>query len=62
MVRTVVGQLLYMDRNNLKPEVMKEVLISKDRSKAANVIDAKGLCLEYVGYDDVDSYIQKINS
>jgi hypothetical protein len=36
---------------------MKEVLESKNRSQAANVIDAKGLCLEYVGYDDVESYI-----
>ena len=58
MVRTITGEILYIDRNNLDPKVMYEILISKDRSKAANVIDAKGLCLEYVGYDDVESYIK----
>ena len=58
MVRTIVGELLYLDRNNLKPEIMNEILLSRDRSKAANVIDARGLCLEFVGYDDVESYIK----
>ena len=62
MVRTIVGQILLIERNNLSPAIMKEVLDSKDRSNAANVIDAKGLTLEYVGYDDVDGYIQTINS
>ncbi len=62
MVRTIVGELLYIERNNLKPEIMKEVLDSKDRSTAASVIEAKALCLEYVGYDDVKSYIKQINS
>ena len=62
MVRTIIGELLYIDRNSLKPEFMKEVLEAKDRTKAASVIGAKGLSLEYVGYDDVEGYIQKINS
>ena len=58
MVRTIVGEILLIERNNYKPTKMKEVLESINRSQAANVIDAKGLCLEYVGYDDVESYIQ----
>ena len=62
MVRTIIGELLYIDRNSLEPDFMKEVLEAKDRTKAANVISAKGLSLEYVGYDDVEGYIQKINS
>ena len=60
MIRTIVGQLLLIERNKLNPLVMKDVLEKKDRKCAANVVDAKGLTLEYVGYDDVDSYIQKI--
>ena len=62
MVRTIVGQILLIERHNFSPVKMKEVLESKDRKNAANVIDARGLTLEYVGYDDVDSYIQTINS
>ena len=41
---------------------MGEVLNSKNRAAAANVVDAKGLTLMYVGYDNVENYIQKINS
>ena len=62
MVRTIVGQLLLIERNELKPVVMQEVLKSKDRTKAANVVEAEGLVLKYVGYDNVENYIQKINS
>ena len=62
MVRTIVGQLLLIERNNLNPRVMKEILDSKDRTRAANTANAEALCLEYVGYDNVDDYIKKINS
>ena len=62
MVRTIVGQLLLIERNELNPSVMDEVLKSKDRSKAACVMDAQPLILEYVGYDNVNEYIKKINS
>jgi len=60
MVRTIVGTVLWIERNNLSPEIMKEILDSKDRQKSANVVEAKALTLEYVGYDNVDSYIQRI--
>ncbi len=62
MIRTIVGQLLFIERNKLEPSVMGEVLNSKDRAKAADVVDAQGLILKYVGYDNVENYIQKINS
>ena len=61
MVRTIVGQLLLIERNGLNPSLMDEVLKSKDRTKAANVVDASGLVLKYVGYDNVENYIQKLN-
>lgn len=59
MVRIIVGQILLIERKNLSPEFMKEILDSKDRKKAANAADAEALCLQYVGYDDVDTYIQQ---
>lgn len=62
MVRTIVGQLLLIEKNNLNPKVMEDVLKSKDRKKAADVVIANGLRLEYVGYDDVNSYIEQIIS
>ncbi len=58
MVRTIVGQLLFIERNCLNPNLMETILKSKDRTKTANVIDAKGLTLEYVGYDNVNDYIK----
>lgn len=58
MVRSIVGELIYIERNDLNPSLMLDILNSKDRTKTANVIDAKGLTLEYVGYDDVKNYIQ----
>ena len=61
MVRTIVGQLLLIERNNLNPEIMDKVLKSKDRTKAGQVVDASGLVLKYVGYDNVENYIQKLN-
>ena len=61
MVRTIVGQLLLIERNELNPDIMLEVLKSKDRTKAANVAEAGGLVLKFVGYDDVENYIKKLN-
>ncbi len=57
MVRTIVGEVLYILRNNLPFETMTDILKSKDRTKCASVADAKALTLEYVGYDDVEKYI-----
>ena len=62
MIRSIVAQLLLIERNNLDPRVMDEILKSKDKTKAPQVADASGLVLKYVGYDNVDEYIKKINS
>ena len=58
MIRRIVGQLLKIERNNLNPSIMLEVLNSKDYLKTASIVQALGLYLVYVGYDDVNSYIE----
>ena len=58
MVRTVVGLILYIERRGLPPSYIKNVMDSKDRRKAAEVVDAVGLSLEYVGYDSPEVYIK----
>lgn len=60
MVRTIVGEILFIERNNLNTGTMKEVLNSKDRTNSANVVQAQALTLEYVGYDDVNDYINNL--
>ena len=60
MIRTIVGQLLLIERQELNPNIMAEILASKNRTLAANVVDAKGLTLIYVGYDNVDDYINNL--
>ena len=59
MVRSIVGELLLIERKKLPPKTMEDVLKAKDRTKAGNVIDAHALSLVYVGYDDVDDYIKQ---
>ena len=59
MVRSIVGELLLIERKQLPTKTMETVLKSKDRTKAASVIDANALCLEYVGYDEPTEYIKK---
>lgn len=58
MVRTIVGELLLIERNELNPEKMNEVLKSKDRTQAGQVAPAHALTLKFVGYDDVETYIK----
>lgn len=60
MIRTIIGEILYILRNNLDPKLMDDILKSKDRTKAKDVIDAKGLCLEYVGYDEPTNYVKNL--
>ncbi len=50
MVRTIVGTLLLIEKDNLKPEYMKEVLESKDRSRAGQTVSPYGLTLIKVEY------------
>ena len=58
MIRIIVGDILNIQRNNLKPELIKQWLESKTRTLSPNKVEAKGLCLEYVGYDNVEDYIK----
>lgn len=50
MVRTIVGTLLMIEKNDLKPEVIKEILQSKDRTKAGPMVIPNGLTLMEVKY------------
>lgn len=59
MVRTIVGTLLMIEKDNLEPLSMFEILKSKERANAGATADAKGLILETVGYDNCLEYINK---
>ena len=50
MVRTIVGTLLKIEGHNLQPEVMKQVLEAKDRTKAGQTVSPHGLTLMNVDY------------
>lgn len=50
MVRIIVGTLLMIEKNELEPEFMKEILDAKDRMKAGSTISPDGLTLLEVGY------------
>lgn len=50
MVRTIVGTLLLIEKNNLPPEFIQEVLNGKDRIKAGKTVNPYGLTLMKVKY------------
>lgn len=50
MVRAIVGTLLFIEKNNLEPQYMKEVLDSKNRDKAGKTVSPYGLTLMKVEY------------
>lgn len=50
MVRNIVGTLLMIEKDNLEPEMMKEILESKDRNKAGKKISPYGLTLVKIEY------------
>ena len=50
MVRTIIGTLLEIEGHNLTPEHMKDVLESKDRTKAGRTVSPYGLTLINVEY------------
>ncbi len=52
MVRSIVGTLLMIQKNSLAPEALKEILESKDRSKAGPTISPHGLTLMKVIYQE----------
>lgn len=50
MVKTIVGTLLYAERNNFSDEYLIEVLLKKDREAAGEAVLSKGLFLYKVRY------------
>lgn len=55
MVRSIVGTLLELDKNNEPPDAFKNILSSKNREFAGTTAPAHGLFLWYVGYYDFHS-------
>ena len=51
MVRNIVGTLVYVGKGKHPPAWVKELLASKERSKAAPTFGPEGLCLEKVEYE-----------
>lgn len=52
MVRNIVGTLIYVGNGRHAPQWAREVLASRDRSRAAPTFAAAGLYLERVEYDE----------
>jgi len=50
MIRTIVGTLLFIEKENLPPEHMQTVLEAKDRTKAGKTVSPYGLTLIEVIY------------
>ena len=50
MVRIMVGTLLFVSQGKIKEGELKNIILSKDRSKAGKTVAAKGLCLNKVEY------------
>lgn len=50
MVRIIVGTLIEIGQGKKKPEVVKEVLRSKDRTLAGKTVSSHGLFLKQVNY------------
>jgi tRNA pseudouridine38-40 synthase len=50
-VRNMVGTLLEVGRGHWPPQLVREILESRDRTKAGPTAPARGLCLQWVRYD-----------
>ena len=50
MVRIIAGTLLDVGLEKIKPEEIKDIIESKDRSKAGKTLPPSGLCLIKVNY------------
>lgn len=51
MVRNLIGTLVYIGKGKHPPEWAREILLSKDRGKAAPTFGPEGLYLEKIQYD-----------
>jgi hypothetical protein len=54
MIRSIVGTLLLMERKDLAPETLKEILESRDKTKAGSTISPEGLALIKVIYNNIN--------
>lgn len=54
MIRSIVGTLLLIERNSLAPETLKDILDSRDKTKAGSTISPEGLALVKVIYNNND--------
>lgn len=54
MIRSIVGTLLLIERNSLAPETLKEILDSRDKTKAGSTISPEGLTLIEVIYNNIN--------
>lgn len=50
MIRIIIGTVLNIEKNSLAPKTLKEILDSKDRSRAGITMSPDGLKLMKVGY------------
>lgn len=50
MVRIIVGALIRVGEGKIKPNEIKDIIESKERSKAGKAVPSCGLCLEEVFY------------
>jgi tRNA pseudouridine38-40 synthase len=51
MVRNIIGTLIYVGKGKHPPQWAKEILDSRERSRAAPTFQAEGLYLESVEYE-----------
>ena len=54
MIRSIVGTLLLIERKDLAPETLKEILESRDKTKAGSTISPEGLTLIKVIYNNIN--------
>ena len=52
MVRIIAGTLVYVGMGKLTPEDVKNIILSKDRTKAGKTLPPEGLTLVSVEYQD----------
>lgn len=50
MIRSIIGTVLMIEKDNLSPSKMNEILKSKNRANAGQTADPNGLVLKEVGY------------
>lgn len=62
MVRIIVGTILDVGRNKLKPQDIPNIIMSRDRTKASATAPANGLYLYKVYYTDIEELFDKISS